>query len=675
VVPRSQRAQLPRMAAVAAAFAHDVPEVLAFDEENGWLLVADHAGEAADAEAATLAAMASAYAGLQLESMADPSLLGMMQPVVLNTALPALFDFLERPASKAGAAHFLGATMAAQYANQLRAAEPLLAAQLARSAALPQALCHGDLNTGNAAVRDDGSVVFIDWDELAVGPLGMCLRGLSSGCAMPSVVLRRMAAGEALPDAPVTEWLQAFVAECVAHGVAQAPLLQGLPGALCLGQVRFITSYGRYPGEHQARATRRALTVALDDLLDLCDWLASQNGPQALALADAYETDAQWARSQRLLQHILTFQPNRVDLSLRCATLALRQGELAGAEEACQEALAQQPLNTVAHLLLASVQAHRLELVAALARVNAVLAREPGHAQAAAQRERLQKMVAIQAAADEPGQLPCVALSAAERQRGELDGDTQALVVALFKRYGVVQVDNVYSPAYVERLRAAFEHQQARSLADSTHSGMLEVGDRRYMHTVTLDDELGAPELVASSVFMPVMRAILGPQCILGAYTAVSSHPGSADQEIHKDHSALFEERDWQFETPTFAAQVIVPLLGLNEVTGATHIFKGSQRMTLNRSARDMQGCDPVVPLGSCVLLDYSVIHFGRGNRSDQIRTILNLVYQRPWFRDCRNYSLQPPLRFAPNFMAQASDVVKPLVAWWELEQRTAAMG
>jgi ectoine hydroxylase-related dioxygenase (phytanoyl-CoA dioxygenase family) len=195
------------------------------------------------------------------------------------------------------------------------------------------------------------------------------------------------------------------------------------------------------------------------------------------------------------------------------------------------------------------------------------------------------------------------------------------------------------------------------------------------MHTVTLDDELGAPELVASSVFMPVMRAILGPQCILGAYTAVSSHPGSADQEIHKDHSALFEERDWQFETPTFAAQVIVPLLGLNEVTGATHIFKGSQRMTLNRSARDMQGCDPVVPLGSCVLLDYSVIHFGRGNRSDQIRTILNLVYQRPWFRDCRNYSLQPPLRFAPNFMAQASDVVKPLVAWWELEQRTAAMG
>lgn len=675
VVPPSQREQLSRIAAVASHFPQAVPGVVAFDARRGWLLVADHGGQAAQGNGRTLAAMARTYARLQLQSVHERPLLAQLRPVLPQALLPDLFDFLERPALQAGAAGLVGDARAAQYARQLRAAEPLLAAHVQRAGSLPLALCHGDLNTGNAAVRGDGSVVFFDWDEVSSGPLGMCLRGLANGCAMPSVVLRRMAAGEAVPEGPVTDWLRAFLAECVALGQDEAFLLQALPGALAVGQIRFIASYGRYPGALQARQTRRALTMALEDLLDLCDWLASSNDPQALALAAAYEGSEQWERSQRLLQHILSFQPNRVDLCLRCAVLALHQGDHAGAEEACRDALAQAPESTEAQVLLARVHAERLETGPGLACVQAVLAREPGHALAQALGERLGYLQATLAEADQPGRLPRVALTQGEQRRGQLQADTLALVVALFKRHGVVQMDNVYPPEYVLQLQAAFERQQAHSLADHTHSGMLQVGDRRYMHTVTLDGALGAPELVASGVFMPVMRAILGPQCILGAYTAVSSHPGSADQELHKDHSALFEERDWQFETPTFAAQVIVPLMELNEVTGATHIFKGSQRLSLNDDPRTMQGCDPVVPLGSCVLLDYSVTHFGRGNRSGKIRTILNLIYQRPWFRDCRNYSLQPPLRFAPGYLDQAGEAVRPLVAWWALEQSTAAMG
>jgi hypothetical protein len=85
-----------------------------------------------------------------------------------------------------------------------------------------------------------------------------------------------------------------------------------------------------------------------------------------------------------------------------------------------------------------------------------------------------------------------------------------------------------------------------------------------------------------------------------------------------------------------------------------------------------MPAQDPVVPLGSCLLLDYSVAHYGRGNRSDRVRPILNLIYSRPWFRDCRNYHLQPPLRFAQGWLEQADGEVRELVAWWDLELRTA---
>ena len=79
------------------------------------------------------------------------------------------------------------------------------------------------------------------------------------------------------------------------------------------------------------------------------------------------------------------------------------------------------------------------------------------------------------------------------------------------------------------------------------------------------------------------------------------------------------------------------------------------------------------MPLGSCVLLDYSVAHLGIGNRSEHVRPILNLIYSRPWFRDCRNYHLQPPLRFAPGYLDDAPDAVHKLVAWWDLERQAAA--
>ena len=123
---------------------------------------------------------------------------------------------------------------------------------------------------------------------------------------------------------------------------------------------------------------------------------------------------------------------------------------------------------------------------------------------------------------------------------------------------------------------------------------------------------------------------------------------------------------------PSFAAQVVVPLLRMDEVTGATRVFKGTQRTPLYRSASGPYQ-DPVVPLGSCILLDYSVTHYGMGNRSDQVRPILNLVYSRPWFRDCRNYHLQPPLRFSDGYLESAPDTTAKLVSWWDLERKAAS--
>jgi ectoine hydroxylase-related dioxygenase (phytanoyl-CoA dioxygenase family) len=191
------------------------------------------------------------------------------------------------------------------------------------------------------------------------------------------------------------------------------------------------------------------------------------------------------------------------------------------------------------------------------------------------------------------------------------------------------------------------------------------------MLTMELDETFGAEELVASNLVLPFMKGIMGKECILSAYTAVISLPGSDAQELHKDHSELFDEEGWHLKHPTFAAQIVVPLLTLDELTGATRVFKGTQRTPLNRSGNGPHQ-DPVVPLGSGFFLDYSVAHYGMGNRSQQVRPILNLVYSRPWFRDCRNYHVQPPLRFSNHYFEAASDTTKKLVHWWALERKAA---
>lgn len=673
VVPAHQQAQLPAIAAVARRFPGAVPAVLALAPGQGWLLLADHGGEAIDGEDEDLVAVAEAYGRLQAEAAGDADLLGALRRVVLADELPALLDFLRRDAAQTGAAHFIGEAAAARYARLIGRRADLLAALVARAARLPVTLDHGDLHGGNVAWGADGGTVFYDWDELAAGPAGLSLHGLLSGSTTGAVVLRRLAAGEPVAESTEAAVLRAHVDALVAGGYApRALLLEALPGAMAAGQMRFITSFGRYPGEAGLEAAGDTLTRRLSDLLDLCDWLASQAADTAFAMADDYEAAGEWSRAQRLVQDRLSRTPADAALLARYARLAARLGDAATAEEAWQELLRHRPGDDEAERALAQLWLDRLALDDARAMARAVLARAPGDAGMRALAARAEAMAGCLAEAARPDGWPRVRLSDEEQRCGRLEPSTQALLLALFRQQGVVQVDNLYSLDHIARLQAAFQLQQATYLDGRDHDDVLRVGDRRYMLTMALDEVFGAPEMVASGLYLPLMQALLGPDCILGAYTAVVSMPGSADQEPHKDHSALFEEMGWQHGLPTFAAQVIVPLRALDETTGATRVFKGSQHVPLHRAVESLPHQDPVVPLGSGLLLDYSVAHYGRGNRSDALRPILNLIYSRPWFRDCRNYHLQPPLRFAPDYLDRAPAAVRPLVAWWDLERRAA---
>lgn len=679
LLPEVQRHQIAATLAVARRFRTRVPAIIDSEPGEGWLLVTDHQGvDAGTTEDYQKAARA--YGRLQGEAVRDRALLSHFEVVDLASLWPNLREFLARPlvadppsAGRVGAAYFMGPEDAARYLRLLERRADLLTAQIEKARLLPLTLDHGDLNDGNLAIRPGGKPVFIDWDDAVVGPAGMSLHAMFSGCVRPTMELQRLAKGQPPGDGKVAGRLLAYLEGLESTGYAdRATLLEALPGAICAGVLRFVAHFGRFPGEGQRAAAGRTMRKRLSGLLDLTDWLASRDPAIGLAHADDYERDQEWQRAMRLVQDALARTPQTPALLTRYGLLALRVDDLDTAGEALREALQREPAHLDASLGLAKLHMARLELGYAKAVVVEALTRHPGAEALQALRERIEEFERVRDQAARPGGLGRVRVTAAERAQGCLEPETLALVIEQFNQCGAVQLDEVFEPAFVARLQQHFEHKYGRHFHDGHHPHALRTGDKRYMLTLELDEAFGDAQLVASGLLMPFVRSQLGDDCIMTTYTSVISLPGARDQLLHKDFSPLFEEMGWKFKLPCWSLQAIVPLVPLDESTGATAIWKGTQTMGESRAKKQTDVHVPQVPLGSVLLVDYKTAHAGRANRSERVRPIICLAYARPWFRDVINHRRQPPLRFQPGYVATAPKKVLDLVGWWDRDLKLA---
>ena len=204
IVPPAQAGLLATAAAIATAFPSQVPAVIGLNAERGWLLSRDHAARTLDYEAEDedLLAVVTTYARLQARAATDPGLLGQLPVIDTAALLPCLLAFLEPTAAgtpsdtnlderlgPVRADYFLGAESAARYQRLLRRRLPLIDSHIARARDLPPTLNHGDLRPPNAAIDEAGGCTLIDWDDAVVGPAGLSLHGLFSGCTLPTILL------------------------------------------------------------------------------------------------------------------------------------------------------------------------------------------------------------------------------------------------------------------------------------------------------------------------------------------------------------------------------------------------------------------------------------------------------------------------------------------------------
>jgi ectoine hydroxylase-related dioxygenase (phytanoyl-CoA dioxygenase family) len=192
------------------------------------------------------------------------------------------------------------------------------------------------------------------------------------------------------------------------------------------------------------------------------------------------------------------------------------------------------------------------------------------------------------------------------------------------------------------------------------------VGDGRYMVTLHLNPPFDNPALFASPPVMAIVKATLGVDAIINSLAVVIALPGAEAQRPHVDHGMLFpKDEAASMAAPPYALTAIIPLLDLDDSTGSTEVWPLGPLMATPDAWITKPAGSTVLPLckGDIALMDYRVCHGGTSNLGRVPRSILYIVYSRPWFRDADNFSEIPPLRVNPQHLANLPAQYRSLFA------------
>ena len=212
---------------------------------------------------------------------------------------------------------------------------------------------------------------------------------------------------------------------------------------------------------------------------------------------------------------------------------------------------------------------------------------------------------------------------------------------SLFEANGVLLINHLFSQDLITSLHQSFVACYQPYFEDKDYTNALEVGDKRKMLTIDVKTPFNNPELYGNPFLLYLMRELLGTGFVLGSFGAVISLPGAKHQHIHRDHPPLFEDEELDIKIPSFAITVVIPLIDLTPATGSTRVWKGSHRIPDSKSFDAKDSFVPFLPIGSCYLMDYQLLHGGTPNVSNLVRPILYLNYYRYWFQEAVNYEKQ----------------------------------
>jgi ectoine hydroxylase-related dioxygenase (phytanoyl-CoA dioxygenase family) len=217
---------------------------------------------------------------------------------------------------------------------------------------------------------------------------------------------------------------------------------------------------------------------------------------------------------------------------------------------------------------------------------------------------------------------------------GRLSSDTLSAALSQFQRDGFLVLTDVIDLGLITSLLDIYMN-RFRTYFDGAGSYTKEqiVGDRRLVIPVDFSDSFDEARLYANFAALPIIQRALGGDPTLNRITSVFSLPGALVQEPHREYPLLFDSPEANSVVPCYGIMMFVPLIDMNEENGSVRVWKGSchtHSEAFGRRDYDV----PHVPRGSCLLMDYRLLHGGMPNLSANIRPLVMLSYSRSWYWD-----------------------------------------
>lgn len=658
-------------------FTDNVPKTIAANQEYGYLLLRDHQGKdlKRDASSSTKRKILRTYATIQGQAAANPDLIDEFPTLDLNSVVEKFLEFLEpqnstesSDSNSVAASFFIGRQEAAGYYELFSARTDLINSLIAPAAGLKKTINHLDLRPSNVAESKHGQCILYDWEESLAGPAGLSLHAMFSGSYKPILLLteNQTSINPEKLRGP-RRLLNAYLDTLTEYGYAKkSELTARLSGSIVAGLMYFLTSYANYPSDSQSynQTIGDHINKRLGDLLDVCDFLTiTTDSEKVFEFAHQYNQLYHRRRAGALIDQYLLHHPQDPHaLQTHGQILMSRQADKR-AIKSFDEALGICPDDPEIHANIAAAYAKQVNYKAALHHARRSEHIDPNNQEAQKLVGQIEMLNQWYETAAHPGTVPMVEFTDQERTPRRISIGKLELCAALLRKHGVLQMNNVFAPELLYRCRDAFMEQYNRYIKDERHKDALRLGDKRYQVTLALDPPFDDAALVTNPILMRLMRELLSKYFVLGALTSSMSLPGAKEQRLHKDHKSLFPEIDQPGVQPSFAVSVMIPLVDLDEKIGTTRVRKGSHVLTTPESD-SLPSQSPIVTVGSCYLMDYRLSHYGQSNQSERTRPIINMVYQRPWFKDYMNFQNQPPVQLSKRGFDAMSKPLRQLLAW-----------
>lgn len=229
-------------------------------------------------------------------------------------------------------------------------------------------------------------------------------------------------------------------------------------------------------------------------------------------------------------------------------------------------------------------------------------------------------------------------------QGSEIDETLFEAALKDFRRDGYIILKGVFSKDYISTLYHNFMHHYSRYFINENHADALTVGDKRFQISVEIKEVFNSPMLYANTHVIEFMKFIFDNWFIISDLTCVTSLPGAKRMRAHRD-GRIFVGHPLSYLLPPHAVGALIPLIPFNKLNGTTRVWPGTHRgEDPQDESSKLNFVDLEIDTGSCILMDYRVLHGGNPNHSEEIRPLLYINYSAPWYYDPLNFHKQAPL-------------------------------